>query len=77
MTALLKEIIPTCFELFVSYDWQVMAPKLSLRHFMFLLKHFFGFLHNNCVGVARIVGPQATPGLLNTCITGCDEYAGN
>ena len=29
ITALLMEIIPTCFELCVSYNWQVTASRLS------------------------------------------------
>ena len=49
------EIIPTCCEFYVSYDWQVKASKLSLRHFAFSFKHLFGFSHNNCVGMAHII----------------------
>ena len=29
MTVLLMKMIPTCFELCVSYDWRVMASNLS------------------------------------------------
>ena len=47
--ALLMEIIPTCLELRVSYDWRVVASKLSPRCFTFLFGHIFGFSGNNCV----------------------------
>ena len=41
------EIMPTCFELRVSYDWQATASKLSLRSFTFLFGHLFVFSPNN------------------------------
>ena len=45
MIALLMEIIPTCLELRVSYDWWIMASKWSQN----------GLPYSNFVGVARIV----------------------
>ena len=57
MNALLMEIIPSCFELRVMYDWRVLASKLSLRCFVFSFRHFFGFSCNNSVGVAGILRP--------------------
>ena len=55
---LLMEIIPTGFELRVSYYWQVMASKLLLRRFTFSFQCFFGFSHN-CVGLAHIIRPHS------------------
>ena len=52
---------------------ELRPKKLSLKHRF--LHTLLGFLHNNCVGVACIV--QATPGLLNVCVTGCDGFARN
>ena len=57
-TALLMEIIPTCLELHVSYNWQATASKLSLRCFASSFGHFFGLSNNNCVGVACMVTPN-------------------
>ena len=37
------KIIPTCFELFTSYDWRVMAPKLSQACFAFWFISFLAF----------------------------------
>ena len=74
---LLMETIPTCFELHVSYDQQATASKLSPRSFAFYSRCFFGFPHNNCVYTGRGTYSQATPGLLNTCITGCHKLARN
>ena len=45
------EIIPTCLELYVGYDWQAIALKLSLRRNAVSFWHFFGFSHNNCMCV--------------------------
>ena len=45
---LLMKIILTCLELHVSYDWWVMASKLSPRHIASSFGHLFGFSHN-CV----------------------------
>ena len=53
--ALVMEIIPTCFELRVRYDWQAMALKWSSRCSTFSFGHFFDFSRNNCVGVTHIV----------------------
>ena len=41
--ALVIEIIRTCLELRVRYDWQAMASKLSPRWFTFSLGHLIGF----------------------------------
>ena len=54
-TALLMEIIPTCFELLVRYDCWVMASKLSLRRLVFSIEHFLCFSCNNFVDVAACV----------------------
>ena len=61
MIALLMEIIPTCLELCVSYDWQFMASKLSLRHLMAIqaIRYLYGFSRINYVGVARNVRPHS------------------
>ena len=44
-TYLLMEIIPTCLELRMSYDWRATALKLSPRRFAFFL--LFGSLFRN------------------------------
>ena len=41
-------IIPSYFELRVSYGWQATAVKLSPKHSAFLFGHLFGFSSNNC-----------------------------
>ena len=41
--ALLMKIIPTCFELRASYDWRVMASKLSRTRFAFSFVRFLAF----------------------------------
>ena len=76
ITTLLMEIIPTCFEFHVSYNWQATALKLSPTWFGLSPGHFFGFSPNNCVHDTYMYN-QATPGVLNACITGCDEFARN
>ena len=57
--AKLVKIIPTCFELCVSYYWRVMTSP-SLTQFSYTFGHFFGFLHNNCLGMACIAGHNRT-----------------
>ena len=41
--ALLMKIIPTCFELRASYNWRVMASKLSPTRFAFSFVRFLAF----------------------------------
>ena len=65
MTALLIEIIPSCLELRVSYDWQATAVKLSPERNTVSFGHFLGFSHNNCVYIGCGTYGQATPKLLN------------
>ena len=76
MTALLMEIIPSCLELCVSYDWRATASKLSPRRYAFSFKHL-GWLLAIIVCILGMGHSQATPGLLNACVTGCDEFARN
>ena len=71
-TALLMETIPTCFELYVSYDWRVMAPKLSPKMHHVLVCRLLGLLF---MYYGRGTYSQATPTLLITCIIGCDVFA--
>ena len=70
------EIIPTCFELHVSYDWRATASKLSPRHFAFSFRHFFGF-SDNC---GHDTYSQATHGVehgvLNVCVTAVTSLLG-
>ena len=57
-----------------SYGLEIVS-KVQLD----LVLLFFGFSHNNCMysGHGMYMYSQATPGLLNTCITGYDEFACN
>ena len=66
------ELIPSCFELRVSYNWQPTASKPSPRRFMFSFRHVLDFWHNNC-GCGTY--SQATLEVMKACITGCDELA--
>ena len=77
MTALKMQIISTCLELRVNYDWQATASKLSPEHNAVSFWCFFGFLHNHCMYTGRVTYSQATPRLLNACVTGCDEFGAN
>ena len=69
-----KNDIATCFELHVSYMYNVLlasygTSKVSPRLVAFLLEHLFGFSHNNSwCGTYS----QATPGVLNVFITVCE-----
>ena len=69
MIALLMEIIPTCLELHVGYNWQAMVSNLSPRYLAFSFGSFFDFSHNNCVYSECGMYSQATPGLQNMCVT--------
>ena len=60
MVALLMEIIHTCLELRVSYNWRAMASKLPPSRLVVPFGHLFGFSRNNCVAVACIVRPHWT-----------------
>ena len=72
MITLLMKIIHTCFELHVSYDWQVTATKLSLEALCVLGRQLLGLLFTYS---GRGTYGQATPRLLNSCVTDCDEFA--
>ena len=80
MIALLMKIIPTCFELCTSYDWRVMASKVSQARFMFSFVRFLAFHativwawhvwsgHTQTTERVRYMKPrlQAATGLLRT-----------
>ena len=66
------KIIRTCFELQVSYDWRVTAMKLSPETLLVLGSRLLGLLF---MYPGRDTYGQATPRLLNSCVTGCDELA--
>ena len=75
MTVLIMQIICTCLELCVKYDWRATALKLSPDHNAVSIGCFFGFSCNKCMYTGRDTNSQATPGLLNVCVTGCEEFA--
>ena len=68
------KIIPTCFDLRVSYDWRVTAMKLSPEALRVLGSRLLGLLFTYS---GRGTYGQATPRLLNSCVTGSDELASN
>ena len=64
------EIIPTCLELCVSYDWWAKASKPFLERNAVSFWHFSGFSCNNCVYTRRgtYSGPHSGP----ECVTFMD-----
>ena len=70
----MTKIIPTCFELWVSYDWRVTPMKMSAETLHMLGSRLLGLLFTYS---RRGMYGQGTPRLLNSCVTGCDELASN
>ena len=58
----------------MSYNWQAKALELSPKTPHILVRILLGllFMSSGCGTYS-----QATPGLLNACVTGCDEFATN
>ena len=68
------KIIPTCFELWVRYDWWVTAMKLSPETFCVLGSRLLGLLFAYS---GHGTYGQATPRLLYSCLTGSNKLASN
>ena len=75
MTASLMEIIPTCLEFRVSYDWRAMASNSLQDPSRSRSDTSLASKQSLCT---RCTCSQAIRhGLLSAWVTGCDEFARN